>query len=91
MAPRICNVTLTIFALLYAGAVVLFLVGTFGWFGQQTDPLSGVFLLPLGLPWVFMADALDDTLRPWAAVLAPAVNLAILAGLCRLASARRGP
>lgn len=62
---------------LYAVAAVLMLIGVFGWFGQEQDPLSAVFLVPLGLPWNLLADRLG--LAGVAAVLlAPALNLAIL-------------
>ena len=65
------------FAALYALALLLFLIGTFGWFGQEADPLSGVFLIPLGLPWNLLADRLGvpGTL---AGVLGPAVNAGLL-------------
>ncbi len=71
------------FAALYAVALFVFLTGTFGWFGQDTDPLSGVFLLPLGLPWVLAVEAAPETVRPWLAVIAPLLNLAILILVCR--------
>ncbi|MGP1352259.1 MAG: hypothetical protein ACTS1Z_02960 [Parasphingopyxis sp.] len=71
-----------IFLALYAGAVLLYLVGTFGWFGQDRDPLSGVFLMPLGLPWNLLADRIGIGGMA-AALLAPAVNAAILLWLWR--------
>jgi hypothetical protein len=66
-----------IFAGLYAIALLLLLVGTFGWFGQEKDPLSAVFLLPLGLPWNVLADriGLPGVLG---LLVAPAVNAGIL-------------
>ena len=66
-----------IFVALYAIALVLLAIGTFGWFGQEQDPLSGVFLLPLGLPWNVIADKLGLE-GPVAAIAAPAINAAIL-------------
>ena len=68
------------FAGLYAVALFLLAIGTFGWFGQERDPLSGIFLMPLGLPWNLILD------RPGAggaaiAIAAPAVNAAILCWL----------
>lgn len=39
-----------VFVVLYLLALALLAIGTFGWFGQEQDPLSGVFLLPFGLP-----------------------------------------
>lgn len=69
-----------IFTGLYLAALALLGIGTFGLFGQEQDPLSGVFLLPLGLPWNLLAD--------WAglegaaiAIAAPLINVAILYGL----------
>jgi len=71
------------FALLYAAAFALFLIGTYGWFGSPQGPLAGVFLMPLGLPWILWLDALPESLRLAAAVAAPALNLLLLWGLCR--------
>ncbi len=85
----LCKVGVVAFAALYVSAVIVFLTGTFGWFGQDTDPLSGVFLLPLGLPWVFGVEAAPETLRPWLAVMAPLLNLAILILVCRWARRRK--
>jgi len=66
-----------VFALLYGLALVLFLIGTFGWFGQEKDPLSAVFLLPLGLPWNVLADRIGLA-EPITASLAPMLNAGIL-------------
>ena len=66
-----------IFVTLYAIAVLLLAIGTFGWFGQDQDPLSGVFLLPLGLPWNWLADKLGLE-GPVVMIAAPAINAAIL-------------
>ncbi len=71
-----------IFVTLYAIAVVLFLIGTFGWFGQEQDPLAGVFLIPLGMPWTILLDKLVGA-HPAVALLAPAINAAILWLLAR--------
>ncbi len=71
---RACRLIVTVFALLYAAAFVLFLIGTYGWFGSPQGPLAGVLLMPLGLP---------SALRPPAAVAAPALNLLLLWGVCR--------
>lgn len=66
-----------IFMALYATALFLLAVGTFGWFGQEQDPLSGVFLMPLGLPWNILADRMGLA-GPGVAILAPAINAGIL-------------
>lgn len=72
-----------VFALCYGAALLLLLVGTFGWFGQPRDPLSGVFLIPLGMPWVLLTGGLPDAVRPWAAAASPLLNLALLGLLAR--------
>jgi hypothetical protein len=80
---RACTAATVAFGLLYALALGMFLTGTFGLFGAERDPLAGVFLLPLGLPWVFLLDGLPEPVLPWVASLAPAVNLLLLRVLCR--------
>lgn len=72
-----------LFAVLYVAALFLFAVGTFGWFGQERDPLSGIFLLPLGVPWNLMLDDVSSGGRGILAALVPAFNLAILGCLIR--------
>ena len=67
-----------VFAVAYLLALIVFAIGRFGLFGAETDPLAGVFLIPLGLPWTFLSDALPAAAQPAAAVLAPLINLAIL-------------
>jgi hypothetical protein len=81
---RACWAAVIVFALLYASAIALLLIGTFGWFGNERDPLAGVFLAPLGWPWNRLVDFAPESLWPWLAAAAPVVNLAILALLCRL-------
>ena len=79
----VCTWVVRIAWVLYLVALALLLIGTFGLFGQERDPLSGVFLVPLGLPWNLMLDALPEALLPWLAVLAPLLNIAIITWLCR--------
>lgn len=76
-----------VFAVLYAAVFVLFLIGTYGWFGSPEGPLAGVFILPLGLPWSRWLDALPLAVRPAAAVAAPALNLLLLWGFVPVAGA----
>ena len=80
---RTCRFILIVFAALYAAAFVLFLIGTYGWFGSPQGPLAGVFLLPLGLPWNRLLGDLPAPALPAAAVAAPALNLLLLWSLCR--------
>ena len=70
------------FVLIYALALLLFLIGTFGWFGQDRDPLAGIFLMPIGMPWNFVAYRLG-IFGPVVPLLAPAVNAGILYWLWR--------
>lgn len=71
-----------VIGVLYLLALFLWAVGTFGWFGQEPDPLSAVFLLPIGLPWNRFGEGLAI------ALLAPLANVAILEGLSRLLARR---
>lgn len=80
----VCKWTIRIVGACYLVALALLLIGTFGLFGQERDPLSGVFLLPLGAPWVYWLDGVSDSLKPWLLILAPALNLAILFAICRV-------
>lgn len=85
---RFCKSVVAVFGLLYLAALALFVIGRFGLFGSPSGPLAGVFLVPLGMPWVPMIDVLPEPLWPWAAAGAPLVNLAILTVLCRVFSRR---
>jgi hypothetical protein len=84
----LCKWIVRVFAGLYLLALVILVIGVFGLFGQDKDPLSAVFLVPLGLPWVMWTDRASDALLPWIGVLAPLLNLICLAGLCRLLTNR---
>ncbi len=81
-----CNMIIMAFGGLYLVALALMLIGTFGLFGSPSGPLAGVFLVPLGIPWVFMLDGFSDMLKPWLAAVAPGVNLLLLWILCRSVS-----
>lgn len=72
-----------IFAALYAIALAILIVGTFGLFGQNSDPLSGIFLIPLGFPWSMLADFAPESAKAWLTALAPLVNLGLIHFLCR--------
>lgn len=80
----VCKAAIVAFALLYLAALALRAIGTFGLFGAERDPLSGVFVLMLGMPWNrLLGGGLPMAALPWIAMAAPAVNLALLALLCR--------
>ena len=86
---RLCKLVTIGFAVLTACALGLFAIGTLGLFGAERDPLSGVFLLPLGLPWNRLIDGAPDKLLPWLAAAAPLLNLLILRAGCRALHRRR--
>lgn len=81
---------LTVFTVLYALALIVFLAGTFGLFGSEPDPLAGVYLIPLGLPWNRFVDAFPERFWPLLAAGAPLVNLAILWAVFHFARGRMG-
>lgn len=83
MMSRACRLFVISFAMLYAAAFVLFLTGIYGWFGSPQGPLAGIFLVPLGLPWILWLDGLPSGLRPESAIAAPALNLLLTWGLCK--------
>jgi hypothetical protein len=78
-----CKAIVIAFAVLYLLALGLLVIGTFGLFGQEQDPLSGVFLIPLGFPWIRLVDLAPERAWPVLAALTPAINLAVLWGICR--------
>lgn len=80
----ICRIATLIFLAAYVIALALMGIGTFGLFGQEKDPLSGVFVVLLGLPWNRIMDSVSEAALPWIAIAAPAVNLLILMALCRI-------
>ena len=86
---RVLLVVLVLFAMAYTFALAILAIGTFGLFGQERDPLSGVFLMPLGLPWNLAFSSFPDALGPWLAMAAPAVNLALIYVVGRLLTRSR--
>jgi len=80
----VCRIILGVLVVAYLFALAVFAAGTFGWLGADRDPLSGVYLIVLGMPWAFLFDGVvGEAALPMVAVLAPLINLAILWGLCR--------
>lgn len=75
---RLCRALVIGFATLWALAVAILIIGLFGLFGQERDPLSAVFLVPLGLPWILLPFG-----SAFWAMIAPGINLAILMAFCR--------
>jgi hypothetical protein len=84
--PRLCRWLLTGFLLLYVAALVLFVIGHFGLFGSQPGPLSGIFLVPLGVPWIYLANVVPITESGliWVGLLSPLINLVLIYSICRL-------
>ena len=60
-----CRILTWLFGLLYILALVLLLIGTFGMLGSEPDPLAGVYLVPIGLPWILLVDQMPEPLWPW--------------------------
>ena len=83
-----CNAIKWSFAAAYALALFLLAVGTWGWLGADRDPLSGMFLIPLGMPWILFIgpvgkfDPFGGMSPAVLAMLAPAINSAILFSIC---------
>ena len=80
---RGCKIFVGILVLLYVAALAIWLIGSYGWFGQERDALSAAFLVMMGLPWVRLFDS-----AAWA-VVAPLVWIALAVALCRFVSRRR--
>lgn len=64
---RPCAIIFYGFLVLYIVALLFLLIGTFGLFGAERDPLSGIFLLPLGLPWNRFLGGASEALLLWLA------------------------
>ena len=79
----ICTIVIGLFAVAYLIAVALFIIGTYGLFGSPSGPMAGIFLVPLGVPWIFLLDGVSENLKPWLGILAPGINLALLWLICR--------
>ena len=83
LPARLCRAAIWGFAILYAAALALYFIGTFGLFGSEPGPLAGVFLVPLGIPWLVLLELAPEPAWPWLAAAAPLVNLFILWLVCR--------
>lgn len=89
-ARLVCRWIIGIFAVAYLAALAVYFVAEFGLFGQPRDPLGGIFLIPLGLPWNLLVGWAPESLWPWLAAAAPVINILLLVGLCRLGHHRLG-
>jgi hypothetical protein len=86
----LCRWELRGFAITCLVALAIGLVGSFGLFGQEQDPLARVFVIILGQPWVAWISGVAEPLRPWLAAVCPLLHIFLLAALCGALSARRG-
>jgi hypothetical protein len=67
-----------IFVVAYVAALAIWIIGNYGLFGQERDPLSAVFLVILGQPWIRLTAVLPENLRSLAGALSPMPTLVIL-------------
>lgn len=74
-----CRLLVILFAAAYAVALAIFAIGRFG---QQADPLSAIFVVVLGMPWIGLIDLAPELWWPRLAAAAPLANLAILTAIC---------
>ena len=84
-----CRWVFRLFVLLYLVAFGLFLVGNLGLFGSGSDPLAGIFLIPLGLPWNLLLDSFSGDGLARIGLLAPLANIILLGAACRWLNVRR--
>jgi hypothetical protein len=83
----LCRIVIIGFAVLWFLSLVILAIGTFGWFGQEQDPLSGVYVVLLGSPWIqFIGSA--GMASPLVGIVAPVVNLLCLVLACRIFGSR---
>lgn len=87
----ICRAVTVLLILAYAAALAIAAVGVWGLFGTEPDALAGVYLIALGAPWSFLLDGAPEPVAPILAVMAPALNLAIVHLACRLLAGRSKP
>lgn len=85
----VCRWAFRAFALAYGAALAIYCIAELGLLGQPRDPLGGVFLVPLGLPWNRLVARAPEALWPWLAAAAPALNLLLIAGACSLWERKR--
>jgi hypothetical protein len=78
----LCRWFANTFLVLWLLALALLVIGTFGLFGQDRDPLSGIFLIPLGLPWNRFIDLAPEGAWHWLAAFAPGINVVLLRVIC---------
>lgn len=83
MAQRLYQFVIWSYAAAYIFALCIFAVGTWGLLGADRDPLAGVFLIPLGLPWTLLWENGEGPHGPWLALTAPLGNLLLIGAVRR--------
>ena len=83
LPARLCRAAIWGFAILDVAALALYFIGNFGLFGSEPGPLAGVFLVPLGIPWLLLVELTPEPAWPWLGAAAPLANLLILRLICR--------
>jgi len=78
-----CRFIVRAMVVLYLVALALFVVGTFGLFGAAQDPISGVFLIPMGWPWFLLVENAPEFSWPWLTAAAPILNILVVSAACR--------
>lgn len=84
-----CRILVWLLGLSWLAALAPLSIGTLGLIRQRRDPHSGVFLLPLGLPWNLVLDIIPPEPRFCLAAPAPGLNLAIILVFGRIQGRRR--
>lgn len=82
---RFLTILFWLFVVCYVLALIIFAAGMWG---ADKEPLSGIFLIPLGFPWFLAADLFEGTLQATVAALAPLVNLGLIHLLVRRTAPR---
>ncbi len=79
-----CKIVGWLFAIAYMAALAALAISYWGLFGAEKDPLGGVFLIPLGLPWNLALAGAPSRFQLAIGLFAPLVNCLILLSGCRL-------
>lgn len=90
MARLICKWFTAALLIIYILALAIGLISSFGWFGQDRDPLAWVFVIILRLPLVTWIGGSADPMRLGLAASTPLLNPATVRLIYRLRFARSG-
>ncbi len=87
-----CRIVAALFVLLWIIGVATHFAAAAG-MGDWADVIASLVMTPLGLPWNLSALMMGDAYgaRLVVALAAPAINLLIVYGLCRLIARRLCP